>query len=238
MDSLLAPATYRFKGTGVQTPADLLLSYNWPFVDGSSASGQVVNHAYTAPGNYNVCLVIKTSSGCETRICKRHIVPGVNVPQLILTPNPVVNNLHAVFTSQRAENVTIKIYNANGLLVRSYTKSASAGINNWDFDAATLTTGIYSAIVQSTLQFATAIFFKQWVFIKKKAAQMSGFFLCFTGFLIAIKLFRWHFKNPVLLKIDKLFIGLCISAGPLIKKCKVIYRAKQPLVVSFKHTGA
>jgi PKD repeat protein len=161
MDSLLSPATYRFKGTGVQSPTDYVLSYSWTFGDGSSASGQTVTHAYAAPGNYNVCLIIKTNSGCETRICKRHIVPGATVPQLILTPNPVANNLHAVFTSHRAENVTIKIYNANGLLVRNYTKFASAGINNWDFDVAALTTGIYSVIVQSTMQFATAIFFKQ-----------------------------------------------------------------------------
>lgn len=161
MDSLLASNTYRFKGTGVQSPTDYVLSYNWTFGDGASANGQTVNHSYTTPGNYNVCLTIKTNAGCETRICKRHIVPGVHVPQLILSPNPVANTLHAVFTSQRAENVTINIFNANGLQVRSYTKYAAAGINNWDFEVAALTTGIYSVIVQSPLQFATAIFFKQ-----------------------------------------------------------------------------
>jgi hypothetical protein len=47
-------------------------------------------------------------------------------------------------------------------MVRSYVRNANVGINTWAFnDVATLPTGVYSVIVQSPNQFATAIFFKQ-----------------------------------------------------------------------------
>lgn len=161
-DSLVADNTVRFKGTGIQNQSDYVVSYNWNFGDGTAGSGQTINHTYAAPGRYNVCLYLKTASGCETRICKNILIAGNAQPQLVLTPNPVVNVLNATFVSILQQTVTVKIYNANGLMVRSYVRSANVGTNNWTFsDVGSLPTGVYSVIVQSANQFATAIFFKQ-----------------------------------------------------------------------------
>lgn len=161
-DSTISANTVRFKGTGIQNSSDYVVSYNWTFGDGTTGSGQTVTHTFASPGRYNVCLYLKTNTGCETRICNPIGVSGSSQPQLVLTPNPVVNELHATFISLFQQTVTVKIYNANGLMVRSYVRAANVGANNWSFsDVGTLPTGVYSVIVQSANQFATAIFFKQ-----------------------------------------------------------------------------
>lgn len=160
-DSLTAVRTVQFKGFGITNPNDHVVSWRWTFGDGSSSMGQQVVHTYAAGGNYEVCLYIKTDLGCETRICKHVIIQSTNQAQLQLSPNPVVTTLHAVFQSALQEQVTISIYNANGVLVRSYTRAAIAGTNTWDFDLGTLPSGIYTMIVHSPGQLASAIFFKQ-----------------------------------------------------------------------------
>lgn len=161
-DSAISANTVRFKGTGIQNNGDYVVSYNWTFGDGTTGSGQTVNHAFASPGRYTVCLYLKTNTGCETKICNSIGVSGNNQPQLTLMPNPVVTVLNATFVSLFQQTVTVKIYNANGLTVRSYARAANVGSNNWSFsDVGTLPTGVYSMIVQSTNQFATAIFFKQ-----------------------------------------------------------------------------
>jgi hypothetical protein len=73
----------------------------------------------------------------------------------------VVNVLHALFLSAHNENVTIKIINSNGVIVRTYIRYATVGANNWDFDLATLLPGTYLFSVQSPNQLASAIFVKQ-----------------------------------------------------------------------------
>ncbi len=160
-DSVTSANTIHFTGTGIQNASDYVISYNWTFGDGASGSGQGINHTYGGPGHYNVCLYLKTNSGCETRICKQVEAAGTNQPQLILSPNPVVSTLTALFHSLYQQTLTVKIYNANGLMVRSYVRSANVGSNTWTFDAGALPTGVYSVIVQSSNQFATSIFFKQ-----------------------------------------------------------------------------
>ena len=63
---------------------DTIVSRTWLFGDGSSANTLDTRHTYTQPGLYNVCLVIKTRSGCESRECKQVLV-GPNA--LACTPD-------------------------------------------------------------------------------------------------------------------------------------------------------
>jgi PKD repeat protein len=160
-DSLMGPRTFKFKGFGIQNPNDEAISFNWTFGDGSSTSGREVTHTYNIAGDYQVCLTIRTRLGCETRICKTVRVPGNNEPALHLTPNPVVNVLHAEFRSTHTEQVNIKILNSTGTPVRTYVRNVTVGVNNWDFDLSSLLPGVYSFIVQSPNQLSSAIFIKQ-----------------------------------------------------------------------------
>ncbi len=54
----------------------------------------------------------------------------------------------------------IKVVNSNGVVVRSWTRNATQGANNWDFDVATLSTGAYTLYVQSQNQLASQLFIK------------------------------------------------------------------------------
>ncbi len=160
VDSLSGPRTFRFKGFSIHDPNDEVISWRWTFGDGSSALGREVTHTYNVAGNYEVCLYIVTRLGCETRICKTLHVPGMNSPALVLTPNPVQTVLHAAFLSTHTEQVTVKIVNGFGTIVRSYTRNVTIGPNNWDMIVTDLLPGVYTCIVQSPNQLASAIFIK------------------------------------------------------------------------------
>lgn len=159
-DSMINQHTYSFKGFSIHRPNDVVVAYHWTFGDGTSGVGQQVTHTYAAPGIYRVCLVVNTQEGCEARICDNVRVAGTVQSTLQITPNPVANVAHVVFYSQFNETVTINIVNSFGLIVRTYTRPAVVGPNNWDLDLSTLGTGVYSMIVISPNQFASAIFFK------------------------------------------------------------------------------
>jgi PKD repeat protein len=160
-DSLVNERTIAFKGFSIQNANDHVITWRWTFGDGRSSNDRNVSHAYANGGRYEVCLYIKTDLGCETKICKQIIMRGETKPLLVLTPNPVTTVLHATFLSVMQEQVTINIYNANGLLLKTFTKTAVQGTNTWEFDVASLPTGIYSVVVKSQHQLANAIFFKQ-----------------------------------------------------------------------------
>ncbi len=161
IDSMTGPRTFKFKGFSIHAPNDEVIHYRWTFGDGTSAFGREVTHTYTQAGNYEVCLYIKTRLGCETRICRTVRVPGNNQPTLVLTPNPVITVLNANYFSTHTEPVTIRILNTTGTVVRTYVRNANVGPNNWSFDLHNLLPGMYSFILQSPNQLASAIFMKQ-----------------------------------------------------------------------------
>ncbi len=161
IDSLTGPRTFKFKGFSIHNRNDEAVAYRWTFGDGSAAAGQEVKHEYKEGGTYEVCLYIKTQLGCETKVCKTVRVPGNNQPALQLSPNPVINTLHVQFFSTRTEVVNIKIVNSSGIAVRSYTRNVTVGQNNWDIELGVLVRGIYTFVLQSPNQLASAIFLKQ-----------------------------------------------------------------------------
>jgi hypothetical protein len=160
-DLLVGARTIKFRAFAIHNPNDPVLNYRWNFGDGSIATGPDVTHLYNTGGEYRVCLTILTQSGCETKICNTVRVPPSNQPALQLSPNPVVNILHALFFSGYNETVVIKIVNASGIVVRNYTRYANIGVNNWEFDLSTLLPGTYLFTIQSPNQQASAIFMKQ-----------------------------------------------------------------------------
>ena len=64
------------------------------------------------------------------------------------------------FTPTHNEQVVIKVMNNNGVIVRSWARNATQGVNNWDFDVSTLGTGAYTLYVQSQNQLASQLFIK------------------------------------------------------------------------------
>jgi hypothetical protein len=46
--------------------------------------------------------------------------------------------MHVLFYSTHNEPVIIKVVNGYGVVVRTWTRNATQGANNWDFDVSTL----------------------------------------------------------------------------------------------------
>lgn len=160
-DSLAGPRTFVFRGHSIHAPNDDVIDYRWTFGDGVTSFGQNVTHVFTQAGDYNVCLVIRTRLGCETRICKTVRVPGNNQPALVLSPNPAANVLQVAFFSTFTETVTVRLLNSNGTPIRVISRNVTVGPNNWSMDVSNLLPGVYSLVVQSPNQLASAIFIKQ-----------------------------------------------------------------------------
>lgn len=159
-DSLVSPKTIRFNGFAITNQNDAVVEYRWNFGDGNSATGKEVTHTYPTAGTYEVCLQIKTQKGCITKICKKLVLPGEIRPVLQISPNPVISTLHLSFYSTHTESVTIKVVNANGVIVKSFTRSVIIGPNTWDLDVAVLTPGIYTLYIQSANQMTSQLFIK------------------------------------------------------------------------------
>lgn len=159
-DSLISPRTFKFRGFAIHNPDDPVVGYRWTFGDGSAATGKEVTHQYNVPGTYEVCLTIKTQRGCETKICKPLHVPGNAQVALEITPNPVINIMHVLFYSTLSEPVMIRVLNGYGIVVKTWSRNATQGANNWDLDVSTLPAGPYTLYVQSSNQLASRLFIK------------------------------------------------------------------------------
>ena len=160
-DSLVSSKTSKFKGFSIHNPNDVVAGYRWTFGDGSSATGREVTHRYNVAGTYQVCLYIKTRNGCETQICNKIVVHGLNTPIIQLAPNPTVNVLRTQFVSTTTETVNIRIVNQTGNVVRSYQRNATENTNMWELDVSTLVSGSYMLYIQSPTQTASQLFIKQ-----------------------------------------------------------------------------
>ncbi len=152
----------QFKGFSVINSSDHVISWRWNFGDGHSGDGQVTTHEYASAGRYPVCLTILTDQGCETRICKTLVVNGSQAtPVMQLSPNPVESVLHVLYQSTKEQDVRVLLFNANGVLVKSYVKTVIVGVNTWSFDVSALPAGIYSLVVQVGSRVVSAAFTKR-----------------------------------------------------------------------------
>ena len=56
--------------------AGAAVAYAWNFGDNSVSTLASPTHAYNAPGTYNVCLTISTSTGCQSSVCHPVVIQG------------------------------------------------------------------------------------------------------------------------------------------------------------------
>jgi PKD repeat protein len=66
---------------------DPVIERKWKFGDGDSLVGNVQNptHTYANAGTYNVCLRVKTQSGCVSELCKTVTVTAPTPPPFVCT---------------------------------------------------------------------------------------------------------------------------------------------------------
>jgi len=64
---------------------------------------------------------------------------------VLVYPNPVINNLQVAITSNQAQNISIRLYNIYGMLVQEFenTQIPSEGIFKFNFDLSSIDDGTY-----------------------------------------------------------------------------------------------
>ena len=75
-----------FDASGCSSEKDNIVEYSWNFGDGTSADGSMVEHIFTNPGDYRVCLTIVTEHGQETSVTHTvHVAEALLVPAVYKT---------------------------------------------------------------------------------------------------------------------------------------------------------
>jgi len=159
----LAPLLVNFDGSG-STDNMAVTSWQWDFGDGNNASGQLVNHTYTAVGNYTVTLTVTDADGLQGQITAivNVIAPGAQVVSEIGVVNGVTDtwqviNLASTYTSmvvvasvvlpdQSSIPAVTRVRNAlgNSFELRVQNPSGSA-ISGYDVHYFVIEEGVYTS---------------------------------------------------------------------------------------------
>jgi PKD repeat protein len=109
-------------------------SYHWDFGDGSTATGRVVTHTFTAARTYTVTLNVTDAAGTSASIAHSVVVAPVPAPSVTLSvsPNPPLANQRATFTATATA--------ATGHSITSYS---------WDFGDGTTQTSTTPTVTKT-----------------------------------------------------------------------------------------
>ena len=127
-------------------PTENAVSRLWNFGDGTTSGLQNPAHLYANPGEYNVCLKVKTNTetqyGCESLIVLPNGPNSVN-SAITFYPNPVADYLvlHRVNLAQDYADVTIT--DLQGVHVYSGSISFQPGQTEYSIDLKSLSSGLY-----------------------------------------------------------------------------------------------
>ncbi|GEO11998.1 hypothetical protein SAE01_44940 [Segetibacter aerophilus] len=164
----LGPKKFRFNSSSSAIEAnDNIVERKWDFRDGTVSSDLSPAHEFAKPGNYEVCLTIKTARGCESRFCAVVKVEQVAPPdndaiQIVsLYPTQAHENLKVVVLSKH-NNVlaTVAIVDAYGVVRSSKQFTLVEGYNPLTIPVNKLTAGSYFIKVTTQFGVATKPFYK------------------------------------------------------------------------------
>ena len=85
----------RFIPTGNDVNTD---AFFWEFGDGKTSNEQVSSNQYDSEGNFDVCLNMHDSRGCENKICKSEYVK-IRDPHALFTADPVASPCPPLITN-------------------------------------------------------------------------------------------------------------------------------------------
>lgn len=149
------------------TPSDSIISRTWYYADSTtsvSLPGNIItpSYPYTKPGTYNVYLVIKTQSGCESKYSGK----------VVVAPKQATTNCKAYFTFL-LQNKTAK-FNSNTSAASSAQDSIISRI--WFFgDSTTSNAGLSGNIVDPTHEYKKAGTYHAYLYIKTRSGCESKY---------------------------------------------------------------
>jgi PKD repeat protein len=137
------PLTVAFSAAGSSDPDGSIVSYEWAFGDGTSATGPTASHTYTSAGSYAATLTVTDNTGLSA---SRSATIAVN-PEVMLIPMGVADiamslTVNANKRGARA-NAAVKILDSLGRPVAGATVSGSwSGIVSGTASVVTSGTGV------------------------------------------------------------------------------------------------
>lgn len=148
-------ATYNQTSTGansatVSFDASASTDYStlsWDFGDGSTGTGAVVSHNYTANQSYTVVLTGTNDCGTTTQ-SYQVTVAGIGLESEILRtfsiyPNPTNGVFSVTFSSSTTENVRMSLTNVNGQTIGHWENILVNGQYKKEFDLSGYPAGVY-----------------------------------------------------------------------------------------------
>lgn len=123
----ISPKKIKFNSnTSIVAGGDQIISRSWFFGDGTSITtgNQVsVEKEYNRPGNYTVCLYIKTANGCENKVCipfkieeTSSTLSDERIKIVTIYPAPVQTQMTTeVWSLHNNINATLAIYDIYGV---------------------------------------------------------------------------------------------------------------------------
>ena len=159
---------FRFNGNmSVLAANDYITGRKWDFHDGTTSTEVSPLHEFVKPGNYEVCLFIKTAKGCESHFCA--VIKVEEMPMsaddyvkiISLYPSPVKENLKAVVYS-KLNNITgsISIINLYGSVQYTRPVVLLQGFNSFVLPVFSLMPGSYFFKVKTQFGTLSKAFYK------------------------------------------------------------------------------
>ena len=149
------------------TASDSIISRTWYYADSTtsvSLPGNIItpSYPYTKPGTYNVYLVIKTQSGCESKYSGK----------VVIAPKPAATNCKAYFSFA----VQNKIVKFNSITSAASSVQDSIISRIWFFgDSTNSNAGLSGNIVDPTHEYKKAGTYHVYLYIKTRSGCESKY---------------------------------------------------------------
>lgn len=127
-------------------------SYEWNFGDGSVSTDFEPTHTYNTDGALDMYLVASNDCGNDTAFLTLENVSVDNLEplsDLVVYPNPNNGEFQIQFSSEKAETLTVSVYDQLGKQVAFRTINTNQGLTNVPFDLGDIEMGIYTLVIET-----------------------------------------------------------------------------------------
>jgi len=137
------------------------ISHFWDFGDGNTSNDPFPTHTYTSIGDFEICLTVSDTSGCQETFCDTifvvvksgttlNVIDGFNlgladkeIGKLNIYPNPTDGIITLEINAEFVQQTELKIFDSSGRLVFRQNLIAYPGLNKYELFLGDLDKGLY-----------------------------------------------------------------------------------------------
>ena len=139
---------------------------NWKLGDGSTNNSSSFTYQYSAPGTYNVTLIVSNAIGCEDSITQSiqinsvtGVLPSAGTGNIKIYPNPVTDVLTVALPASSQSTISVSVINAMGTEI--YSSQENSINNQFQINMVNQPSGFYLLKIGSADSELTQKFIKQ-----------------------------------------------------------------------------